>query len=272
MIGRPTVLVVEDDYFIAHGLAAAFQNAGFEVLGPVASADAALGVARDECPQLTVMDVRIDGKRDGVDAARDLRALCDCPILFHTAYADAETTSRIRAMPNTELQRKPAATTELLQAALAVLAEAPKPTPPPQPTEQPDNEVPVVLVVDDNEMVRETVARILELASCRVLQASDGLEGVALFAGGQVDLVFCDLLMPRRGGLEALRTFRQLAPDVPVVVMTGAAIRTADGEPFDAAAAQAGAVEVLHKPFRAAHVRDALARWLPPMRRATGRI
>ncbi len=267
MIGRPTVLVVEDDYFIAHGLAAAFQNAGFEVLGPVASADAALGVARDECPQLTVMDVRIDGKRDGVDAARDLRALCDCPILFHTAYADAETTARIRAMPNAELLRKPAATTELLQAALAVLAEAPKPAPP-QPTEQPDDGVPVVLVVDDNEMVRETVARILELTGCRVLQACDGLEGVALFAGGQVDLVFCDLLMPRRGGLEALRTFRQLAPDVPVVVMTGAAPRKADGEQFDVAAAQAGAVEVLHKPFRAAHVRDALARWLPPTRRA----
>lgn len=268
MTAKPTVLVVEDDYFVAHGLAAAFQNAGFEVLGPVASADAALAVARGECPQLTVMDVRIDGKRDGVEAAHELRAFCDCPILFHTAHADAETASRIRAMPNAELLRKPAATTALLRAAHAALAEAPTRAAPPQPTAPPDDGAPVVLVVDDNEMVRETVTQILELAGCRVLQACDGLEGVALFAGGQVDLVFCDLLMPRRGGLEALRTFKQLAPDIPVVVMTGAPARDANGEQADVAAARAGAAEVLHKPFRAAHVRDALSRWLPPTRRA----
>ena len=255
-MAKPTVLVVEDDYFIAHGVAAAFQGAGFEILGPFANSDAALGAARAACPRLTVMDVRIKGRRDGVEAARELRTICDCPILFHTDYADAETTARMRAVPNAELLRKPAPAAALLDAARLALTEAPGEAP------ARADEAPVVLVVDDNELVRETVARIVERAGCRALQARDGLEGVALFAGGRVDLVFCDLLMPRRGGLEALRTFKQLAPEVPVVVITGATPRQAGGEPPEAAAERAGAAEVLRKPFRAADVRKALDSWL----------
>ena len=261
MSRKPTVLVVEDDYFIAHGVAAAFEDAGFEILGPVASADAALGVARNGCPQLTVMDVRINGPRDGIEAARALRELCACPILFHTAHADPATAARIRAVANAELLRKPAPAAELLEAARAALPEAPGPVAPAAARD--DDGSPVVLVVDDNDMVRETVARIVERTGYRVMQARDGLEGVALFAGGRVDLVFCDLLMPRRGGLEALRAFKQLAPEIPVVMMTGAGPRQPGGEPPDMAAARSGATQVIRKPFRAADIRSALERWLP---------
>ena len=254
-MAKPTVLVVEDDYFIAQGMASAFAGAGYDVLGPVASAAAALDVAREACPQLTVMDVRLQGAPDGVAAAQDLRALCDCPILFHTAHADPATTARIRSVPKAELLRKPAPAAALLQAARDALARAPS-----QPGPAAHGS-PAVLVVDDDEMVRETLQRILEQAGARVVQARDGLEAVALFAAERFDMVFCDIVMPRGGGIEALRAFKRLAPEAPVVVMTGAPPRARNGEPIELAAARAGAAQILRKPFRVADVRSALRRF-----------
>jgi two-component system cell cycle sensor histidine kinase/response regulator CckA len=88
------VLVVEDEGLIAHDIARRLETLGHTVVGTVATADEAVALA----PQadLVLMDIRIDGKRDGVDAAGEIRARCHVPVVFLTAHADRSTLERAK--------------------------------------------------------------------------------------------------------------------------------------------------------------------------------
>ena len=66
------ILVVEDDFLIAMQTETALSDAGFEVVGTAATAEEAISLAREKHPALAVMDIRLAGERDGIDAARQL--------------------------------------------------------------------------------------------------------------------------------------------------------------------------------------------------------
>jgi PAS domain S-box-containing protein len=80
-----------------------------------------------------------------------------------------------------------------------------------------------VLVVDDEDRVREMVGRLLKRSGCEVLTARDGLEaqGVVRAEAGRLDAVLLDLVMPRCSGEQALVAIREMAPDLPVVLTSG---------------------------------------------------
>jgi excisionase family DNA binding protein len=80
---------------------------------------------------------------------------------------------------------------------------------------------PAVLVVDDDEGVRELARQFLEAEGCRVATAPDGESGLRRVAQGVPDLVLLDLKMPRMSGAEFLKRLREEGPDVPVIVITG---------------------------------------------------
>ena len=89
---RPAgILVVEDDYFVALQLEHDLQEAGFVVVGIARSADEALSIATAEKPELVIMDIRLAGRRDGVDAAIELLAHFGVRSIFATAHGDQET-------------------------------------------------------------------------------------------------------------------------------------------------------------------------------------
>ena len=80
-----------------------------------------------------------------------------------------------------------------------------------------------VLVVDDEEMVRNLAKDMLEHAGFSVLTASDGLEGVETLRrrGDEISVVLLDLTMPKLSGDAALSRMGQIKPDVPVVLCSG---------------------------------------------------
>jgi CheY-like chemotaxis protein len=80
---------------------------------------------------------------------------------------------------------------------------------------------PVVLVIDDEEMVRLAIQLVLESEGYEVLQAGDGLEGIRTLERERVDLVVTDMRMPRAGGAEVLAAVRGRTPPVKVIVITG---------------------------------------------------
>jgi DNA-binding NarL/FixJ family response regulator len=90
----PKILVVEDDFLVATEMEVALQIAGFVVTGVAASADEAIALARSTSPDLAIVDIRLYGPRDGVDAAlvmfRDHAIRC----IFATAHADAAVRNR----------------------------------------------------------------------------------------------------------------------------------------------------------------------------------
>ncbi|HYT94623.1 MAG TPA: response regulator, partial [Gemmataceae bacterium] len=119
-----------------------------------------------------------------------------------------------------------------------------------------------ILLMDDEEAVRQVVQRALESAGFRVLAASDGPEGIDLFRrhSHEVVAVVLDLTMPRASGEEVFRALRLLRPDVRVVLLSGF------NEPEVANLfAEKGLAGFVQKPFRVDDLLAVLRRTLDPL-------
>jgi len=66
------ILIVEDNYFVAHQCESALVEAGYDVVDVVETADQAVQAAMDRRPELVLMDIYLPGKRDGIDAAVEI--------------------------------------------------------------------------------------------------------------------------------------------------------------------------------------------------------
>lgn len=92
-----TILVVEDETVIATDLELTLRRMGYHVLAPVASADEALEAVRAHHPDLILMDIRIQGDCDGIEAAARIRRLYNLPVVYLTAHGDNATLERAKA-------------------------------------------------------------------------------------------------------------------------------------------------------------------------------
>jgi len=101
-----------------------------------------------------------------------------------------------------------------------------------------------VLVIDDEPVVRESLAVYLSDSGFKVDTAKSGDEGLALFRNTRPDLVICDLRMPMVDGLDVLKAINAEAPETPVIVVSG------QGSMNDVVTAlRNGAVDYLFKPL-----------------------
>lgn len=117
------VLVVEDDYFIAMEIEGALRDAGFQVVGIAATACEAEAMARNTAPHMAIMDIRLAGRRDGVQAATELYNKLGIRSLFSTAHGDAEMRRRAAAARPLGWLAKPFSPTLLIDAVKAALAQ-----------------------------------------------------------------------------------------------------------------------------------------------------
>jgi len=93
--GEPDrILIVEDDLLIASEMEAALTEPGFEIVGIASTAEEAIELAGSRLPDLAVMDIRLAGDRDGVDAALELFRSHGVRSIFASAYSDRETRRR----------------------------------------------------------------------------------------------------------------------------------------------------------------------------------
>jgi CheY-like chemotaxis protein len=91
---------------------------------------------------------------------------------------------------------------------------------------------PIVLIADDESVVRDIARRILEDAGYRVLEASDGVEAVQVLQdGAQIDLLIADLKMPNLDGEEMVRQCRVSDPDLRVLYVSAVIDRLFDERP-----------------------------------------
>lgn len=101
-----------------------------------------------------------------------------------------------------------------------------------------------ILVVDDDQAVRDSLARSLQYNGYEVSTATDGLDALAKLASENVDAVVMDVMMPRLDGLETTKMLRENGNDVPILILTA---RDAVGDRVDGL--DAGADDYMVKPF-----------------------
>jgi CheY-like chemotaxis protein len=90
------VLVVEDNGIVALDLKSRLQALGYAVPATVSSGEEAIQKAAETRPDLVLMDIRLKGDKDGIQAAEEIRARFDIPIVYITALADEDTLQRAR--------------------------------------------------------------------------------------------------------------------------------------------------------------------------------
>ncbi|WP_395017186.1 response regulator [Dongia sp.] len=113
-----------------------------------------------------------------------------------------------------------------------------------------------ILLVDDNEEARVTVARILEMSGYGVVQAANAKSASALLKDHTPDLVITDIFMPEGDGFEMLSELRDRDPKIPVIAMSGGGAH--NGLDVLAIAGRLGAKKVLYKPFARRQLLDAI--------------
>lgn len=91
------VLVVEDEAILAANLEDQIRGMGHTVAGVTDSGERAVGLARRESPDLVLMDIRLAGKMDGLEAAARIREHRFVPVIFITAYSDESLLDRAKA-------------------------------------------------------------------------------------------------------------------------------------------------------------------------------
>lgn len=101
-----------------------------------------------------------------------------------------------------------------------------------------------LLLIDDDEVVRASIAAYLEDSGFNILLASNGLQGLEVFERERPDLVICDLRMPQVDGLELIRRINALEFSAPIIVVSGAGVMTDVVE-----ALRLGAADYLIKPL-----------------------
>jgi CheY-like chemotaxis protein len=113
-----------------------------------------------------------------------------------------------------------------------------------------------ILLVDDDDMSRGAIHKMLERAGYAVESTSDGDEVIRMYGQQAADLVITDLIMPDKDGLEIIQDLRRLNPEVRILAISGGG--RVDANEYLAVARKFGAVEVLSKPFTKDDLRKAV--------------
>ena len=120
-----------------------------------------------------------------------------------------------------------------------------------------------IMVIDDSAALRRSVVDALVDAGYEVIGAADGREALGMLDGSKVDLMICDVHMPRMDGLTFVRELKQLADYrfVPVIMLT-----TESSEKSRLAGLMAGAKAWVVKPFRPDQILHAVSKLVPQVR------
>ena len=104
-----------------------------------------------------------------------------------------------------------------------------------------------ILIVDDDDQIRDILKRMLERSGYEVMEAQNGKKGVASYRSDPCDLVITDILMPEKEGIEMIREMKKEFPDSRIIAMSGGG--HVDAKEYLMLAEVLGANRTLEKPI-----------------------
>ena len=115
------VLIVEDDAVILLSLRDVLTLVGLDVVGVAANVTDALCIAENTRPDLAIFDIRLQGRRDGIEGARLLRERFDVPVVFLTANTEQDIRARASEIAPAACLTKPAHAQQIIAAVQSAL-------------------------------------------------------------------------------------------------------------------------------------------------------
>ncbi len=90
------ILVVEDEVIVADDIRRSLQNMGYDVTSIASSGEIAIKKVEENTPDLVLMDIMLQGKMDGIEAASQIKSRFDIPVVYLTAYSDEKIMERAK--------------------------------------------------------------------------------------------------------------------------------------------------------------------------------
>ncbi len=95
-MGRARILIVEDESIVALNIKNRLEGLGYAVVATSSSGEAAIQIVAQSLPDLVLMDIKLKGTIDGIEAAAQIRAHFQIPVVYLTAFSDEETVERAK--------------------------------------------------------------------------------------------------------------------------------------------------------------------------------
>lgn len=119
------------------------------------------------------------------------------------------------------------------------------------------NEPMKVLIVDDEDVIRQMVGRVLKYMAIESEGAENGFQALERLKTGRFDIIIADIRMPNMDGMELLKVVRMENPDIDVIIMTGHAAKYSYVD-----VVEAGAADFINKPFSVEELKAKMERVL----------
>lgn len=225
------ILVVDDEGIVLDSCKRILEPENFDVIS-ADSAAGALALIEKTDPALLLVDIKMP-KQDGIYLVGELKKReRTIPIILMSGYNTEETVAQAKAIGASRFIAKPFTPKELLETVSGVIQK------------EVAMETMNALVIDDEQIVLDSVEKILSAENCEVSTSLRGKKGIRMALREDYDVVLTDIRMPDIGGLVVLRDIKRKRPALPVIIITGyATIRSA------VQATKLGAADYIEKPF-----------------------
>ena len=205
------IMIVDDDNDLRDSLEEILTMEGMDV---IAAEDGykAIQLASENQISLIFMDIRMPGI-DGVETFLKIKdILPDCTVVMMTGYALEELIQRALLEGAKACLSKPVSIEQILEITNEVLTDVAKPL---------TNKI---MIVDDDNDLRDSLEEILTMEGMDVIAAEDGYKAIQLASENQISLIFMDIRMPGIDGVETFLRIKEILPVCTVVMMTGYAL------------------------------------------------
>ncbi|HEY6084984.1 MAG TPA: response regulator [Nitrospira sp.] len=218
------LLVIDDDRMNCDLLQAVLTRHGYEVHTTTSGIEG-LNLFRKHAPRVTILDLRMPGM-DGLTVLKEIRAMDPhAPVIILGGGATEIQENQARALRVTDFVRKGLSLDVLVEGVNRVVQHPLKEsgedrtaaavTGPARDTGE------TVLVVDDEQLVRDLLVQFLSLRGYRALGVKDGSGALAMVEQAPPDLILLDVFLPGMNGVEVLRRLRQKEFGGAVIIITG---------------------------------------------------
>jgi len=204
--GRESILLVGDEAEITHLMQKMLERLGYQVSAHNDSVKALETFrAKPKMYALVITD-QIMPNMTGTDLAKEIMDIrSDIPIIVCSGTGEEITDEEAKALGIREHIQKPVEKIRLAKSIRRVL----------------DIDKICILVIDDDDQIRDMLRKMLERSGYDVEEAADGIEGIRLYRQKPVDLIITDILMPKKDGKETILEIREESPDAKIIAMTG---------------------------------------------------